>query len=162
MKYPTINMKMTGYNLKTICKDKNITIKDIQAFLSLSCVHTIYKWFRGESLPSIDHLYALQELLSVSINEMIVGSLNYSGLYIIKKLSLSIIESKSFENTNAQLNSEYFINFGNDCIYIHYMLYKSHNMIKYKYCSYLYILSMSCNCKLHDIDKSLLYNFPYK
>ena len=95
MNYPIINLKMTGNNLKEICQDRNIAVKDIQAFLSLSCVHTVYKWFRGESLPSIDHLYALQELMNVSMSEMIVGNLNNSENR----------RTKSPKNANTLLNS---------------------------------------------------------
>jgi len=86
---------MTGNNLKEICQDRNISVKDIQAFLGLSCVHTVYKWFRGESLPSIDHLYALQELMNVSMSEMIVGNLNNSESR----------RTRSPKNVNTLLNS---------------------------------------------------------
>ena len=43
--YPVIDKVKTGKQLKQLIKNKGYTIKDIQQYLSLSCIQTIYRWF---------------------------------------------------------------------------------------------------------------------
>lgn len=40
--YPTINMKATAFRLRQIMKQQKITAKDIQKYLNLSCVQSVY------------------------------------------------------------------------------------------------------------------------
>lgn len=72
--FPVIDKKKTGKRLKQIFKRYNLTPKDIQKYLSLSCVQTVYRWLEGINIPSIDHLYALSTWLELSIDEFIVGN----------------------------------------------------------------------------------------
>lgn len=75
--YPMINMKATGIRLRQIMNRKNITAKDIQQYLNLSCVQSVYRWLGGHSMPTVDNLYALSELLQVPIDYLIVGNRTY-------------------------------------------------------------------------------------
>lgn len=75
--YPTINMKATGIRLRQIMDQKKLTAKDIQKYLGLSCVQSIYRWLNGCSMPSVDNLYALSELFQMPIDDMIVGNRTY-------------------------------------------------------------------------------------
>lgn len=75
--YPIINMKATGIRLRQIMDRKNITVKDIQQYLNLSCVQSIYRWLGGYSMPTVDHLYALSGLFQVPIDYLIVGNRTY-------------------------------------------------------------------------------------
>lgn len=45
--------------------------KDIQQYLHLSCPQSIYRWFKGKILPSVDHLSALSLLLGVHMEELL-------------------------------------------------------------------------------------------
>lgn len=49
-------------------------MKDIQYFLHLSCPQPVYRWIRGQILPSVDHLYVLAEVLQVYMEELLVTS----------------------------------------------------------------------------------------
>lgn len=72
MNYPTINLKATGNNIK-ICREKSgVTVKQMQNYLMFNTPQAIYKWQRGESMPTIDNLVAISKLLHVSIDEIIV------------------------------------------------------------------------------------------
>ncbi len=75
--YPTINMKATGIRLRQIMDQKKLTAKDVQKYLGLSCVQSIYRWLNGCSMPSVDNLYALSELFQMPIDDMIVGNRAY-------------------------------------------------------------------------------------
>lgn len=49
-----------------------LKVIDLQHALYIANPQAIYKWFRGETLPSIDSLYALSRVLKVTIDELIV------------------------------------------------------------------------------------------
>ena len=71
---PLINKRETGINLRRIMDAKGITVKDVQQYLELGSVQSIYHWLNGNSLPTIDNLYALSELFQMPVDEMICGN----------------------------------------------------------------------------------------
>lgn len=73
MIYPNIDMKLTGLKLKKLIQRSGYDVKDIQKYLHLSCPQPIYRWFKGKTLPSVDHLYALSVLFGVHMEELIVS-----------------------------------------------------------------------------------------
>jgi len=72
--FPTINKQKTAERLSTIMKACKKTPADIQNYLGLACVQTVYRWLEGVNLPSIDNLYALSQLFQIPVDSMIVGS----------------------------------------------------------------------------------------
>ena len=69
---PTINMIETGKNIKTITKLNNIKIVQIQQILGFNTPQAIYKWFRGEAMPTIDNMVVLAATLNTTIDNLIV------------------------------------------------------------------------------------------
>lgn len=61
--FPTINKKETGVNLRRIMDIRGVKPKDIQEYLGLGCVQSIYRWLDGVSMPTIDNLYAISKML---------------------------------------------------------------------------------------------------
>lgn len=58
---------------KTRCRSRAPWEKDsLSRFLGLSDVQAIYKWQRGESLPSTDNLVALSRFLDTPIDQILV------------------------------------------------------------------------------------------
>ena len=72
--FPIINLKETGINLHRIMDKRGITPKDIKEFLNLGSIQTVYNWCNGQNMPTVDNLYALSQLLRVSIDEIIRGN----------------------------------------------------------------------------------------
>ena len=72
--YPTIDMKATGMCIRRIMNQRKLTVRDVQKYLNLSSVQSIYHWIYGQSMPTIDNLYALSELFQLPIDAMIVGN----------------------------------------------------------------------------------------
>lgn len=70
--YPNIDMQRTGALLKKKVEEAGYTVKELQEKLRLSCPQPIYRWFKGKVLPSINHLYALSQLLHVHMEELLV------------------------------------------------------------------------------------------
>lgn len=71
---PVISKKETGRNLRKIMDWRGITPKEVQEYLGLGCVQSVYRWLEGHSMPTIDNLYALSKLFKVSIDHMVCGN----------------------------------------------------------------------------------------
>lgn len=50
MTYSNINMVKTGLRLKKYINESDVLVRDIQAYLHLSCSQPIYRWIRGKIL----------------------------------------------------------------------------------------------------------------
>lgn len=74
--FPTINLRETGINLRRIMDKRGIKAKDVQKYLNLSSIQSIYNWTNGLNMPTIDNLYALSQLLQVPIDEIVCGNRN--------------------------------------------------------------------------------------
>ena len=72
--FPTIDLRETGINLQRIMDKRGITPKTIKEFLNLGSVQTIYNWCNGLNMPTVDNLYALSQLLQITIDEIICGN----------------------------------------------------------------------------------------
>lgn len=72
--FPIINLRETGINLHRIMDKRRITPKDIREYLNLTSVQSVYNWCNGLNMPTIDNLYALSQLLHVSIDEIVCGN----------------------------------------------------------------------------------------
>lgn len=75
--YPTIDKQRTGMRLKKLMEERGISVKAVQEYLGLTCVQSVYHWLDGSSMPSLDNLYALSELLRVPIDVMLCGNRSY-------------------------------------------------------------------------------------
>ena len=72
--FPVIDKRETGINLRRIMDQRGITVKDVQQYLELGSVQSIYHWLNGSSMPTIDNLYALSELFQMPIDELVRGN----------------------------------------------------------------------------------------
>ena len=74
LKYPIINKEETAQCLRDLLKRKGISVKCVQEYLGLAYVQSVYQWLDGKKLPSLDNLYALSQMLQVSMDELLRGS----------------------------------------------------------------------------------------
>lgn len=75
-KYPIIDMEKTGEWLRYLCKRKNITVTDIQEKLQIASNQAVYAWFNGKTLPSLNNMLALSDLMGIKINDMVVDNIH--------------------------------------------------------------------------------------
>ena len=61
-----------GEKIKTLMKLRGLSPRQLQIILNFPYVQTIYNWFSGKNMPSIDNLMVLSDLLEVPINELLV------------------------------------------------------------------------------------------
>lgn len=71
-----IDMKKTGKRIKRLCDERGITVKIIQEELNIGAFQSIYNWFSGKTLPSLDNMYRLSKMLNVAMEDMIVDCSN--------------------------------------------------------------------------------------
>ncbi len=76
----SIDMEATGANIKRLIKASGYSVEDIMTITGISTRQAVYKWFRGESIPSIETQLILCKALGLDITKLLVlnGELDYS------------------------------------------------------------------------------------
>ena len=71
MKYFVIDMKKTGERIKSLSKERNTSVREIQEYLGLESVQSVYDWFHAKTLPTIGHLWGIdmEKILVADIRE---------------------------------------------------------------------------------------------
>lgn len=69
-----IDLVETGKNIRRHRIRCGLSVSEVAEFFGGIARNSVYKWERGETLPSIDHLYALAWFFRVSLDELIVGN----------------------------------------------------------------------------------------
>lgn len=69
---PKIDMKATGANLERLRRSRGLSVRDMQQYFGFEQPQAIYKWQYGQSLPSVEHLYALSRLLNTPMESILV------------------------------------------------------------------------------------------
>lgn len=72
---PVLDLAATGAKIKTIMKDKGITARELQIIMDFPYVQTIYNWFAGKNMPTIDNLVVLAKILAVPMDDLVVTNL---------------------------------------------------------------------------------------
>ena len=71
MDYPVIDVAATGRNIDLIIRGHGYTVGQIADYLGTTD-SLVYRYIRGDVLPSIDRLLALSMLLHIPINDILV------------------------------------------------------------------------------------------
>ena len=53
---------------------RGLSAKDVQEYLGLGCVQSVYRWIDGINMPTIDNLSALSELFQLPIDAIVRGN----------------------------------------------------------------------------------------
>ena len=69
--YPVLDLQATGRQIKKLRVRKQLSVKDICDYMGFENPQAVYKWQRGESLPSVDNLFALSRLLEIPIDHIL-------------------------------------------------------------------------------------------
>ena len=72
--FPILDTSATGARIRELRKQNKLTVEQVRDFLGLESTQAIYKWQRGESMPTIDNLYALSTLFETSVDGILRGS----------------------------------------------------------------------------------------
>ena len=70
--FPVIDLAATGCNIRRLRLARGLTVRQLQAFFGFEEPRAIYKWQKGECLPTVDNLYALGSLFGVPLEQILV------------------------------------------------------------------------------------------
>ena len=68
---PVLDLEGTGTKIKTLMKQRGITPRQLQILLNFPYVQTVYNWFAGKNMPTLDNLVVLAQILDVTMDEII-------------------------------------------------------------------------------------------
>ncbi len=69
---PVIDMTATGRNIVRLRVQAGFSVRDLQAVFGFSNPQAIYKWQRGQAMPTLDNLVVLAAIFGVTISDIIV------------------------------------------------------------------------------------------
>ncbi len=105
--FPLIDVEATGKNIERLRKLRNLSVKDIQNYFGFEEPQAIYKWQWGQTLPSVDNLFALSYLLNVPIQDILVAK-EESQKNCGSNILLAIVSIGSFILSCCLINKELF------------------------------------------------------
>ena len=83
MDFPTIDVKATGARIRQLRMERGLTIRDVSEYMGFSTDQAVCKWQRGDSLPSLDNLYALSKLYETTMEDILVGYDEMSSRFFV-------------------------------------------------------------------------------
>ena len=69
---PVLDLEATGAKIKTLMKQRGITPRQLQILLDFPYVQTVYNWYAGKNMPTIDNLVVLAQVLGVTMDDIVV------------------------------------------------------------------------------------------
>lgn len=72
--FPVIDLPATGRRIKEMREKRGISVRQLQNYLGFEQPQAIYKWQRGECLPTFDNMYAIAYYFGVKIDDILVGN----------------------------------------------------------------------------------------
>ena len=105
MDYPLINLEATGQRIKELRQQKCLRVEDVRDFMGFESGQAVYKWQRGESLPTVENLYALSSLFGTTIDDILRGDKEEGESPLLPRLKrLSIIPQRYFRRIKPQVD----------------------------------------------------------
>lgn len=72
MSYPVIDPGRTGERIRELLRAGSVTVSAAAEYLGISR-SSLYKALRGDTVLSLDNIYALSVYLGTSVNDMIIA-----------------------------------------------------------------------------------------
>lgn len=79
----SMDVVMTGQLIKRLISEAGYSVSQVQHRLGLSCPQPIYRWYKGQNLPSVDHLFILSGMLGLHMEDFLLQK--DEGLWIAEK-----------------------------------------------------------------------------
>ena len=71
---PAVDMIATGKRIELLRKSAGISVRQLQDVFGFGTPQAVYKWQRGDALPTVDNLVVLAAVLDVKIDDILVIS----------------------------------------------------------------------------------------
>ena len=73
MEYPVLDARATGERIKELRRAHHLKVEEVARFMGFESEQAVYKWQRGDSLPTVDNLYALSRLFDTTVDDILRG-----------------------------------------------------------------------------------------
>ena len=70
--YPIIDTVATGRRIKELRTQNHIKVDEIAEFIGLESTQAVFKWQRGDCLPTVDNLFALSRLFGTTVDNILI------------------------------------------------------------------------------------------
>ena len=69
---PVIDMTATGIYITRLRKNAGMTVRDLQEIFGFTTPQAIYKWQRGEAMPTLDNIVVLAVVFGLTVDDIII------------------------------------------------------------------------------------------
>ena len=69
---PMIDVAATGANIKAMMRSKGFKVADVQARCGFNTPQAVFKWMRGDTVPTIDNMIIIADMFGVTIDQIVV------------------------------------------------------------------------------------------
>ena len=69
---PSIDMVATGINIVRMRRQTGMSVQDLQKVFGFSTPQAIYKWQRGDAMPTLDNLIVLAAVFGTTVDAIII------------------------------------------------------------------------------------------
>ena len=69
---PVIDMAATGANIAALRRKSGLSVHALQNIFGFSTPQAIFKWQRGDSMPTLDNIVILAAAFHVTIDDIII------------------------------------------------------------------------------------------
>ena len=77
---PSIDMAATGNNIARMRKRMGMTVQDLQDVFGFATPQAIYKWQRGDALPTLDNLVILASVFETTMDAIVIRATDSNGI----------------------------------------------------------------------------------
>ncbi len=69
---PVIDVTATGQNIVRLRKQAGLTVRELQGIFGFTSPQAIYKWQRGDCLPTLDNIVVLAAVFGVTVEDILI------------------------------------------------------------------------------------------
>ena len=70
-----LDIAATGNKIKMLMDEREISAKDLSKVMNVS-IQAVYRWQKGETLPTISNMFILGQLFDVDVDDILVAREN--------------------------------------------------------------------------------------
>lgn len=71
MEYPVLDPKKTGERIRELRRERRLKVCEVAEYMGFESEQAVYKWQRGDSLPTVENLYALSRLFGTTVDDIL-------------------------------------------------------------------------------------------
>lgn len=64
----------TGLRIRKLLAERQISVREVQERMGLESTQAVYKWLHGKSLPTLENMVGLSQMLGVRIEDILVNT----------------------------------------------------------------------------------------